>query len=117
MPYENRHIHFESDEVYKAVYGLCFQKQMKLPPPGQVTRIAESQTAKGQVALGLMNPQTRNEIEIQYGQDFLAAALMLYCRGCGIPLPKKAEKSVIIVDGKVTLRVQIGGPREKTDSD
>jgi hypothetical protein len=113
MPREDRHIHFESDEVYKAIYGLCFQKQMKLPPPGQVVRIAESNIAKGEVTLGLWNPQTRIETQIGYGQDFLAAALMLYCRGCGIPLPKRADKAVSIMDGKVTLRVQIGVLKEK----
>ena len=41
MPIEDRRIIFSSDEVYKAIFSLCLQKQIKKPPPGHVTFIEE----------------------------------------------------------------------------
>ena len=43
----------------------------------------------------------------EYSRDFIAAALMVYCRGCGIPLPKKARKSVVLKGEGIILRVEI----------
>ncbi len=106
MPTEDRRIFFENDEVYKALYALCTQKQVKKPPPGLVKKIHEKENGET-VYLDLENPQDRSKAREGYTHDFLAAALMLYCKGSGIPLPKSARKSVLIVDGQVVLRVQI----------
>ncbi len=107
MPSEDRRILFTNEEVYKALYAMCFQKQMKAPPPGQVTQIAEDEQTKGQIKVKIENPLEKTSTTLEYTHDFMAAALMLFCRGCGIPLPKHAKKSVMIHEGLITLRVQI----------
>ncbi len=107
MPREDRRIHFDNEEVYKALYSMCFQKQMKPPPPGNIFKIMEDKENAGQILVGIKNPINEKETGLEYSQDFMAAALMLFCRGCGIPLPKSAKKSVVINDGQVMLRVQM----------
>jgi hypothetical protein len=107
MPREDRRISFENDEVYKAVYALCTQKQMKKPIPGTVVKISEGPGESGAIFLDYENPLDKSAEQAEYTRDFIAAALMLFCRGCGIPLPKTAKKSVAIVEGVLILRVQI----------
>ncbi len=107
MPREDRRIIFSYDEVYKAVYALSAQKQMPKPPPGAVTKVSEKESDATQIVLNLENPAQKTEEVREYGRDFLAAALMVFCRGAGIPLPKSAQKSVMILDGEVILRVKI----------
>ena len=106
MPREDRRILFENEEVYKAIYAMCFQRQLKLPPPGQLAKITVDE-GQAQIVLEMQNPLDKTEAKLEYPQDFVAAALMLYCRGCGIPLPKSAKKSVMLTEGQLMLRVQI----------
>lgn len=109
MPKEDRRIIFEYEEVYKALYALCTQKGLKKPPVGQVQSIIEDDDDPVTVIVNLVNPGENfdPESEVEYARDFLAAALMLACRGQGIPLPKTARKSVMLKEDSVILRVQI----------
>jgi hypothetical protein len=108
MPREDRRILFSNDEVYKALFALCAQKQIKKPPPGLIKRILESPQDPSILLLDLENPQDKTSARLEYTRDFMAAALMLFCRGCGIPLPKSAKKSVMLgTENDVILRVQI----------
>jgi hypothetical protein len=111
MPREDRRIIFELDEVYKAVYALCVQKQIKTPPPGNIVSVKEDERDDKIIHVMLNNPQVHvtesSKIKVDYSRDFLAAALMLYCRGQGIPLPKGAQKLVEFGENDVTLRVLI----------
>ena len=108
MPREDRRISFEPEEVYKAVFALCTQKQMKKPIPGHITKVSEV-SGEGAIIIDIENPLDveRPRGREEYSRDFIAAALMLFCRGSGIPLPKSARKSVMIADGVLVLRVQI----------
>lgn len=110
MPKEDRRIVFDNDEVYKALYALTMQKQMKIPPPGSITNVEAAADDPNRIIVSLFNPQSSQEEDVttEYTRDFLAAALMVFCRGQGIPLPKSARKSVLIKDGIVMLRAQIG---------
>lgn len=108
MPREDRRILFSNDEVYKALFALCAQKQIKKPPPGLIKHILESPQDPSILLLDLENPQDKTSARLEYTRDFMAAALMLFCRGCGIPLPKSAKKSVMLgTENDVVLRVQI----------
>lgn len=110
MPKEDRRIIFDYDEVYKALYALCVQKNMKKPPAGRVQSVTADDDDPATIILNLVNPGENfdPESEVEYARDFLAAALMLACRGQRIPLPKTAQKSVMIKEDSVILRVQIG---------
>lgn len=107
MPREDRRIIFEYDEAYKAIYAMCVQREMKKPPAGRIVSIKKHQGDESQVMVQIENPLDKTEAAIQYSRDFIAAALMLYCRGLGIPLPKNASKSVMLADEQLALRVQI----------
>ena len=107
MPVEDRRILFSNEELYKALYAFCFQKQVRQPPPGVITKVSEDAQDKSKVLFILENPQDQTGTTLEYSHDFLAAALMLYCRSCGIPLPKSGRKSVLIQGAEVMLRVQI----------
>ena len=110
MPREDRRIIFDYEEVYKALYALCAQKQMRKPPPGALESVTEKEGEPEKIIIKLVNPSEKfdPEVTVEYNRDFLAAALMLFCRGQGIPLPKSARKSVMIQDGEVMLRARIG---------
>lgn len=109
MPKEDRLIIFSNEEVYKAIFALSTQKQLKKPPAGQVTKVTEDPEDKNKITIHLHNPQETfdKDITVDYTRDFLAAALMLFCRGLGIPLPKSARKSVMLRNDEAMLRVQI----------
>ena len=109
MPIEDRRIIFNSAELYKAVYALCAQKQIRKPPACEITTVGVDEADTSRVFLKIENEMEpdADAREVEYDRDFLAAALMLYCRGLGIPLPKSATKSVLIKDNVVMLRVQI----------
>ncbi len=107
MPREDRRIIFTYEEAYKALYSLCMQRDMKRPPPGQIDKINIDPDDDKKLSFELSNPQEEMTHKIDYSRDFLAAALMLYCRSLGIPFPKKANKSVDIKEDSVVLRMMI----------
>jgi hypothetical protein len=107
MPREDRKIIFANEEVYKALYALAVQKQVPKPPAGAVTQITLTNDDPPKIILLLENPAVNSKETAEFSYDFTAAALMVYCRGLGIPLPKKASKSVQILDGELVLRVQV----------
>lgn len=108
MPREDRRIVFSPEDVYRAIYALSVQKQMPKPPPGAITSIVMNPDDPSKIVFHLSNPAQNTEETLDYTYDFVAAALMVYCRGVGIPLPKKAHKSVQMADGELALRVQVG---------
>ncbi|MFN3700134.1 MAG: hypothetical protein ACK4VI_01270 [Alphaproteobacteria bacterium] len=109
MPTEDRRIVFSLDEAYKAVYSLSTQKNMKKPPAGVVVKIDKDEKDTNILYLFMTNEtEWQGEKKVEYSRDFMAAALLLYCRGCGIPIPKAARKSVVVGTNNIILRVEIG---------
>lgn len=108
MPREDRRITFSYDEVYKAIFALCVQREIRKPPAGIIMAVDINKADTSKVTIRLENPLTHDPVVfLDYGLDYLAAALMLYCRTCRIPLPKTAGKSVELANDGVVLRVQV----------
>lgn len=107
MPREDRRIYFEFQETYKALYAMCVQKEIRKPPPGMVAAVMLHPTDTTKVLVRIENAHSNFAQDVEFTRDFLAAALMLYCRTCRIPLPKTAQKSVEFATDSVILRVQI----------
>ena len=108
MPREDRKIIFDLVEVYKAIYALSVQKEIRKPPPGMITTIAAHKDDPGGLVFTITNPQEKDSTKtIELTRDFLAAALMLYCRSLSIPISKKARKSVEFNGTDVILRLEI----------
>jgi hypothetical protein len=104
MPQEDRRIIFSYEEVYKALFALCVKRELKKPPPGNLISVVQDENDRQKIVIKVNNHQNNTSNEVVYSRDFLAASLMLYCRGAGIPLPKSASKSVMINDDNVVLR-------------
>jgi hypothetical protein len=107
MPREDRRIVFDYTETYKAIFALCVQKELPRPLVGSITAMKFKADDDKSVIARFTNGQNGTSATREYSRDFLAAALMLYCRTCGIPLPKKAMKSVELGDEGVTLRITL----------
>lgn len=107
MVHEERRIFFDYSETYKALYALCVQKEMKKPPAGAITGIRTDPKDDKNLIFVIENNLDNTAGEREYSRDFLAAALMLYCRGLRIPLPKGARKFVDIGPERVVLNVII----------
>ncbi len=88
---------------------LCFVRaepdQEAAAGHGDVGDAAPSDSTKAIVRIENVHDKTSQDIE--FTVDFVAAALMLYCRTLRIPLPKSAQKSVEYAPDSVILRVQI----------
>ena len=108
MPREDRRVIFDMSETYQALYKLSSQKEnaVKLIA-GVITMVEESEDDPNKINFFLKNPQTGDKRVVIYTRDFLAAALMMYCRGAGIPLPRKAAKSVILEKDTIILRAVV----------
>lgn len=108
MPTEDRRIIFTFEEAYKAIYSLSIQKNFKKPPAGAIVRAEADEKDPGIIYLYMVNDsEWQGEKKIDYTRDFIAAALLLYCRGTGVPVPRIARKSVMLGEGNITLRVEM----------
>lgn len=107
MPREDRRVIFDFEEAYKALYALCVRREIKKPPPGVILSIKQDKEDEKKVYVCIENGQENSEKKVVYTYDFMAAALMLFCRSCNIPLPKNASKSVEFAKDNVVLRVKI----------
>ncbi len=108
MPREDRRIIFDKSEVYQALYRLSLKKEdMKNLSAGAIVKISVNAEDPDQFDFHLVNPQDETKQTVTYSKDFVAAALMMFCRGAGIPLPRRAEKSVLIREGQMILRAVV----------
>ncbi len=108
MPREDRRIIFDMSETYQALYRLSLKKDdEKTLKPGAVVKIEINSKNENQCNFHLHNPQEGTKEIVTYSNDFVAAALMMFCRGEGIPLPRKAQKAVMVREGQMVLRVVV----------
>lgn len=108
MPREDRRIIFDPNEVYKAIYALSVQKDIRKPPPGVLDTIVPDKDDPNLLHATITNPQENDSTRtIEFTRDFLAAALLVFCRTYNIPVSKKARKSVEFTGRDVILRLEI----------
>jgi hypothetical protein len=107
MPREDRRIIFDYAETHKAIVALCVQNGLPRPFVGSITAINFKADDDKSVVVRFANGLQGTSAMSEYSRDFLAAALMRYCRTCNIPIPKKAMKSVEPGDERVTLHITL----------
>lgn len=107
MPREDRRIYFDYDETFKAIYQLCAQKGLPKPPPGYIIRVDANAENPLELDFFLESHRSSALETTRYTKDFVVAALMIFCRGIGIPLPKGANKTLELTKDKLILRVQM----------
>ena len=108
MPREDRRVIFDYSEAYQALYKLSL-KQPEAPrlKPGVIQHIEEDSHDSSKIHVMLENVQTGEKQKVTYTKDFVAAALMMFCRGAGIPLPRQAGKSIMLVKDKPELILRV----------
>jgi hypothetical protein len=107
MPREDRCIIFDYAETYKAMYTLCVQKGLPQPFVGSITALNFKTGDDKSVVVRFANGLQGMSATREFSRDFLAAALMLYCGTCNIPIPKRATKPVELGGEAVTLRITL----------
>ena len=108
MPKEDRRVIFDMSETYQAIYKLSAKTDdVPKPKPGMIKKLEEDGLDANKINVFLENHQTGEKHMMTYSRDFMAAALMMFCRGSGIPLPRKASKTVMLDVDRVVLRVMV----------
>jgi len=97
MPREEKRVFFNYSETYNAIYSLCNKKGLEKPPTGTVQSINHDKKTDT-YSLSFIDPIDSSTKNANYKTDFIAAALLLSCMGSGIPISKRAQKSVYIED-------------------
>jgi hypothetical protein len=105
VPREDRRIVFDLTETYKAIFALCMKKGMARPYAGSITAITYKDNDDKNVVVRFVDELHGKAAISEYSADFMAAALVLYCRTCAIPIPKRGRKSVEAGGASVTLRI------------
>lgn len=108
MPREDRRVIFDMSETYQAIYKLSIKTEgMEKPRAGAIKKIEEDGLDANRINIYMENPLDGERIMMTYSRDFIAAALMMFCRGAGIPLPRRASKTVMLDADRVILRVLV----------
>ena len=105
MPREERRIIFDYAELYKAIFTLSVKKDAHPPPPGVISALKVKSGNEEMIVVKIVNSQKNSTSEHEYSRDFLAAALMTFCRSCRIPLPQKGKKSLEVTGGSIILHI------------
>jgi hypothetical protein len=108
VPIEVRHLIFEEAEVGEALIG--YDRRTR-PQSRSMTvadlRLDDFPTMKGY--LTLRTAEGGLDV-VEFSAAQLAAALILYCRHTGIPLPARASKTVKILDRGLRLSLSLNAP-------
>ena len=106
MPRENRNIFFTENEVKIAMMQFSGRKGLKFT----VENITEFELkADGEIAISMkvFDSAEGKAGTVDYDQAQIAAALMGYCMGLNIPLPKAGKKAVMAMDGILYLNIKL----------
>lgn len=107
MPTEERFVTFSLDEIYKALSIFLILKETSSLAPGEL------------IALDLMEGDSRDNIsmkienasgeivDLNFERKFFAEALVFYCQGSGIPLPKRGQKILNILKDKIIMKINM----------
>ena len=99
MPNESHAITFSNAEASDALVSYCATAKRQLPNGG-IKRLAFSNDAEIKVTAEFNN----GAAAITFFQNEVAAALILACNKKGIPVPKRAIKTLAIGQDSIALR-------------
>ncbi|WP_138379444.1 hypothetical protein [Luteithermobacter gelatinilyticus] len=104
MPSEVRHIFFEEAELRRALVKYALVKGKTLLFDDIKSIIINN---SGMVSATLMIKKIINEppIRMEFSTAELAAALVLFCKETGVPLPKKGVKSLNVDEDRVYMTI------------
>jgi|SRR5579863_6726802 len=102
MATETRVVTFANSEVIEALVEFCEQAKRPLPEGG-VRQLTFSNDNQVKV---MLEPEKGDSV-ITFHEHEVAAALILHCRKIGIPIARRAAKSLQVGQGSVALHLTI----------
>lgn len=108
MPAETRFIVFELEEVYKALRIRKITENEELPPSGKIIHL-DFHDDKGaeHIIEMIIRQDNGEEHNLEFTREFFALALVFYCQGHNIPMPRAGTKSLVHKDDKIVMHIQI----------
>lgn len=120
MPSEIRLIIFTNEEVVSSIVSLQKKRGQRLPS-GTINNIGivesnnSSETPDVTLNIEILSPE--GTVNKSFRNEEIAAALINYCLTNRTPLPRLAQKTVRIIDGKVTLLLNLRMKQTETVMD
>jgi len=102
MATESRVVTFTNTEVIEALLEFCAQSN-RPAPEGGVRQITFSNDRQ----VKLMLEPEKGDAPLSFYEHEVAAALILFCRKTGIPIPRRAAKSLQVAPDSVALHLTI----------
>ncbi len=106
MPQEMRKLSFSQSELQAALVNYALRSEMRLPNANIEDVIVSKENG---VAVKLVfTPSDPNEVRaVEFAQEHVAAAIILFCRTQKIPLARDARKVLMAEDESVSMMIQI----------
>ena len=111
MPIEERFITFSLEEIHNAVRVKCVDEKLDRPARGELVAIEideDNEAAQNDIFFKIKRDDNGAEEEFKFERGFFGQALVFYCQGHGIPLPKRGQKILKIAPNQVTMKVTTG---------
>jgi hypothetical protein len=106
MPRENRVITFTIDEALQALRQFAAVVENKpLPADPMECLSIDSSSVTAEIVRGYGYAGSGRYV---FSGDRLVQALTYWCSSIGIPLPRRAEKSVQVLHGELQLSITLG---------
>ena len=102
MPTESRILGFNKTELFEALRDYCSQTGRLLPD--DVNGVVLTQNSE--VSIALNSPG--DESSINFTENEIGAALVMFCIKKGIPIARRAIKSLEVVHETLSLRLRMG---------
>jgi hypothetical protein len=109
---ETRYITFPKDALLAAIKFLAAAANQPLPP-GRLENCDVRSEPDIAVILGIRDDSTGELHRREFTAERLGAAMIAYCRQVGVPLPRTAEKSLMVSGDSLMLCVQVRGRSTK----
>jgi hypothetical protein len=106
MPSELRQVLFPKPELQSALRKYARTIRHRLPP-GDIVECKVEGGPDNFVALRLKDEITGEEDSVSFNEAFVGAALLRFCMDCQIPVPRKGEKALKVVNGDVALLISL----------
>lgn len=106
MPLETRKLEFTEAEVQTALVSYSLRRDIALPERN-IEQVFIGEGTNPTVVLEYVPGQPGDTSEIEFSGEQVAAALILYCRGQKIPLPREAKKVLREEQGGISMIIRI----------
>ena len=111
MPFEQRFITFDLEEIYKALSIGCIKENLDPLPQEQLTalKIEEDNADSQKIIFLSVKMEDGEEKELEFERTQFAVSLIFYCQGLGIPLPAQGKKALKIMPDHIIMKIELGG--------